>query len=140
MTLALDIIIIILVSVMIAYSVILNARLKTFRNSHNEMAALIEQLNGTIGKALTSVEILKETALSEEARLKSLIAKSRLLADELEIITESGSNLADRIERGLVPKQNPEIYEETGGENISTDEDEGYEEDNEMLETLKNIR
>lgn len=134
MALTLDIIIIILVAVMIAYSVMLNTKLKAFRSSQNEMAGLIDQLNVAIFTAQTSVETLRETALSEEARLKSLIAKSRLLADELEIITESGSNLADRIEQGLVPKQQPEIYED------QADEDIAGEEDSEMLETLKKIR
>lgn len=134
MELALDIVIIILIAVMIGYSVVLNIKLKTFRNAQNEMSILIEQLNGAISGAQESVEILKKAALTEEVRLKELIIKSRLLADELEIITQSGSNLADRIERGLIPVQNTPKYEE-----IVT-EDEDYQEDSEMLETLKKVR
>lgn len=137
MTLALDIVIIILVAVMIAYSVILNIRLKSFRNSNDDMADLIEQLNDAIIVAQTSVETLKKTAVSKEARLESLIAKSRMLADELEIITESGSALADRIERGLIPEQHPGIYQD---ENRHDEEDETCEKGNKMLETLKTVR
>jgi len=134
MTLALDIVIIILVTVMIIYSVMLNIKLKAFRNSHSEMAGLIDRLNAAIFTAQSSVESLKNTALSEESRLESLIAKSRMLADELEIITESGSNLADRIERGLVPQQTAETDEDPADEELPA------EEDNEMLETLKKVR
>ena len=138
MELALDILIIILIAVMISYSVVLNIKLKTFRNAQNEMASLIGQLNGSISQAKASVDILKKSALTEESRLKDLIVKSRLLADELEIITESGSNLADRIERGLVPAQKEPQFSADYEEVVSSDED--YEEDNEMLATLKNVR
>lgn len=134
MELVLDIVIIILIAVMIGYSVVLNIKLKTFRNAQNEMAVLIGQLNEAVSRAQASVETLKKTALDEEVRLKDLIMKSRLLADELEIITQSGSNLADRIERGLVPAQNVPQNEDY------VVEDEVYEEDNEMLKTLKKVR
>ncbi|MCK5423814.1 MAG: hypothetical protein KAI89_00470 [Emcibacter sp.] len=134
MEMALDIVIIVLIVIMIAYSVVLNIKLKTFRNAQNEMSTLIGQLNGAITGAQASVEILKKAALTEEVRLKELIVKSRLLADELEIITQSGSNLADRIERGLVPGQSTLETEE------SVAEDKDYVENDEMLETLKKVR
>ena len=138
MELALDIVIIILIAIMIAYSVVLNIKLKTFRNAQNEMAGLIAQLNGSITQAQASVEILKKAAVTEEVRLKDLIKKSRMLADELEIITESGSNLADRIERGLIPAQKGPSYDDVGEE--TGYEEDAYEADHEMLETLKNLR
>ncbi len=134
MELLLDIVIIILIAIMIAYSVALNGRLKAFRNIQNEMASLIAGLDKVILQAQNSVDSLKKTANVEEQKLKDLIAKSRMLADELEIITDSGSNLADRIERGLVPR--PEIIEDDG--EIEAKED--IEEDSEMLKALKNTR
>lgn len=134
MELLLDIIIIILIAVMIAYSVALNGRLKAFRNTQNDMASLIASLDKVIMQAQNSVDTLKEAAVVEEGRLKDLIAKSRMLADELEIITDSGSNLADRIERGLVPSQ--EIRENDG----EIEAEEEIEEDSEMLKALKNTR
>jgi len=131
MEMALDIVIIIMIAVMISFAVILNAKLKRFRNAQNEMAALVAQLNGAITRAQSSVETLKKTAQTEEGRLKDLVVKSRLLADELSIITESGTNLADRIERGLVPVER--LDEDTDAETE-------YEEESEMLETLKKVR
>jgi chromosome segregation ATPase len=131
MEMALDIVIIIMIAVMISFAVILNAKLKRFRNAQNEMAALVAQLNGAITRAQSSVETLKKTAQTEEGRLKDLVVKSRLLADELSIITESGTNLADRIERGLVPVERLDD---------DTDAETEYEEESEMLETLKKVR
>ncbi len=135
MELVLDIVIILLIAVMIGYSVVLNIKLKVFRSAQNEMAALVERLDRSIARAQATVETLKNAAVREEGRLEALISKSRMLADELEIITQSGSSLADRIERGLVPAQDiqPADMDET-------DEDTTFEEDDEMLETLKNIR
>ncbi|WP_339865650.1 DUF6468 domain-containing protein [Paremcibacter congregatus] len=142
MALFIDILIIVLIGVMITYAVILNSKLKTFRNAQNEMATLVGQLNDAISRAQTSVEALKGTALAEEGRLDALIRKSRPLADELTILTESGENLADRIERGLVPP---------GGRLNAASDDDDQEDDaapeadvpeaeNEMLAALKKVR
>jgi len=138
MTMALDILIIILIAIMITYSVLLNIKLKAFRNTQNEMASLIGQLNAAITRAQSSVEALKNAAVTEETRLEELIKNARLMADELEIITQSGSNLADRIERGLIPDQ----ATNTGQDNDEAGgfQDETVEADNEMLEALKKVR
>ena len=141
MELALDIVIIIMVAVMIFFAVVLNIKLKTFRNAQSEMAGLIGQLNEVVSRAQASVETLKKTVLTEEDRLDRLVTKSRLLVDELQIITESGSNLADRIERGLVPAQKIEEPDDSLLEDADQEPD--YEEDiedSEMLKTLKKIR
>lgn len=141
MELALDIIIILLVVIMISYSVILNIKLKNFRNAQNEMATLVGQLNEAISKAQSSVQALKSAATREEARLEALIIKSRKLADELEFITESGTNLADRIERGLIPAES-QISEQGNNFNPENTDDEhdSDAEENEMLKALKNVR
>lgn len=138
MELALDIIIIIMVAVMIFFAVTLNIKLKTFRNAQNEMAGLVGQLNEVVSKAQSSVAALKKTILTEEDRLERLVTKSRLLADELEIITESGSNLADRIERGLVPSRGTQDQTEQWDD--ADQQEAEYEEDSEMLEALKKAR
>jgi len=140
MAFVLDIIIIILITVMIGYSIVLNTKLKAFRNTQTEMAALIEKLNAAIGQAQTSIEKMKNTALSEETRLEGLFTKARMLADELEIITQSGSNLANRIEQGLFPEKNGGDGGD-GGDDFREEESETESEENsEMRETLKNIR
>lgn len=143
MALFLDIFIIILIGIMITYAIILNNKLKSFRNAQNEMAELVGQLNGAISRAQTSIEALKEAAVAEEGRLDILIRKSRPLADELTILTESGANLADRIEKGLVPasgrgEDGPDRMPQLPLED-EFDMADG-EEENEMLEALKKVR
>ena len=142
MELVLDIVIIIMVAVMIFFAVVLNIKLKTFRNAQSEMRGVVGQLNEVVSRAQASVETLKKTVLTEEDRLDRLVTKSRLLVDELQIITESGSNLADRIERGLVPAQKIEEPDDSLLEDA--DQEPEYEEedieDSEMLKTLKKIR
>lgn len=148
MELALDFIIIILLGVMIGYMAILNFKLKAFRGAQDELAAAAGKLDHAIQLAQNSVEALKRAAVSEEVRLKGLIEKSQLLADELQIITESGSNLADRIEQGLVHRPTHssddkvafrQEHDEPQTDLISSDieDDSG---DSEMLETLRKIR
>ncbi|VAX03859.1 hypothetical protein MNBD_ALPHA03-87 [hydrothermal vent metagenome] len=143
MELVIDSVIIILIIVMISYAVVLNIKLKVFRNAQNEMANLVNKLNEAISQAQKAVDTLKKAAQTEEIRLEGLVTKSRFLADELEIIIQSGSNLADRIERGLIPAENVTLqnFDAEG----HSDEDLSYaemsdEEDNEMLETLKKVR
>ncbi|PHZ83345.1 DUF6468 domain-containing protein [Paremcibacter congregatus] len=142
MALFIDILIIVLIGVMITYAIILNSKLKTFRNAQNEMATLVGQLNDAISRAQTSVEALKGTALAEEGRLDALIRKSRPLADELTILTESGENLADRIERGLVPPGGRlnEASDDDDQEDDTVSEADVPEAENEMLAALKKVR
>ena len=78
MALFIDILIIVLIGVMITYAVILNSKLKTFRNAQNEMATLVGQLNDAISRAQTSVEALKGTALAEEGRLDALCRRLKM--------------------------------------------------------------
>lgn len=148
MELVIDSVIIILIIVMISYAVVLNIKLKVFRNAQNEMANLVGKLNEAISQAQKGVDALKNAAQTEEVRLERLVTKSRLLADELEIIIQSGSSLADRIERGLIPEKNVTLQnfdadddfdEARSGEEYAGEEMHD-EEDNEMLETLKKVR
>lgn len=148
MEMILDIVVIILIVVMISYAVLLNIKLKTFRNTQNEMATMIDQLNNAITKAQSSVAQLKTAAVTEEERLEELIQKSRQIADELEIITQSGSNLADRIEQGLLPdpkttgNANRSLSAEDREDVVEDDivAEDIVEEDHEMLEALKRTR
>ncbi len=143
MELVIDSVIIILIIVMISYAVVLNIKLKVFRNAQNEMANLVDKLNEAISQAQKGVDALKSAAQTEEVRLENLVTKSRLLADELEIIIQSGSSLADRIERGLIPAGNVALQNFDADDHFDegrSDEKMHDEEDNEMLETLKKVR
>ncbi|MEX6723639.1 DUF6468 domain-containing protein [Parapedomonas caeni] len=79
----------------------LNQRLLGLRRDRVEMDALIKSLNATVGKAESSIHILRAAAQEAETTLADRVAAARSLVDELTIITETGERLANRIEHGL---------------------------------------
>lgn len=89
----------VLLIVMIGYSFVLNKRLNGLRKNHEEMSRLIASLNQASERAQASILHLKSIGQEAEHALKMEVAKARSLADELALITEAGSDLADRIEQ-----------------------------------------
>lgn len=127
--LLLDGFLLLLMAVLIGYCVVLNRRLKAFNQARLEMAGLVNQLNEATDTARSAIVNLKNDARREEGHLKDEMDRARVLADELEFITRAGSNIADRIERGVVVEK-PGNIEGKDGETP----------DDDMRETLRNIR
>ena len=96
-----DAVIIILVIVMIVYSYVLNKKLQKFRNAQLEMSDMVNQLNQVVNVTQTTISDLKVSANEEKENLEHLLLKARALSDELSLMTETGENLACRIEQGL---------------------------------------
>lgn len=105
----------VLLVVMIGYSFMLNKRLDGMRKDHQEMSRLIASLNSASEKAQQSVQQLRAMGQEAEHALKMEVAKARALADELSLITEAGSNLADRIDEGLTQKKEGVPQSKAGG-------------------------
>lgn len=97
----LDIAVLALLLVMIAYCFVLNKRLKAFRNIKQEMADIIDQLNASTSHAQKSIVEFKNVVFEEEKKLGVKLREASEMADELDMINQTGSNLADRIEKGL---------------------------------------
>lgn len=97
----LDIAVLVTLFVMIAYCVVLNKRLKAFRNIKQEMAGVINQLNASTSHAQKSIVEFKNVVFEEEKRLAVKLREASEMADELDMINQTGTNLADRIEKGL---------------------------------------
>lgn len=97
----------VLLIVMIGFSFVLNRRLDGLRRSNDEMAGLIAALNQAAERAQMSVHQLKTIGQETEHTLKMEVAKARSLADELALITEAGSDLADRIEKRFEANKKP---------------------------------
>lgn len=122
-SLVLDCLILALLGASIFYSVRLSLRLKTFRDSREELANLLEDLSNNITQAEQAILGMKETARSAGGDLQDRIGKARTLCDELQFISEAGNNLASRLERlaargpGDHPAQQPvSAPRETPGE------------------------
>jgi len=85
----------------IYYCVILNKRLSKLRDGQDEFTGLVQELNDSTRRAQNSFEDLKSLTNDTGKKLDEQIAAGQLLLDELSMITESGNNLANRMERQI---------------------------------------
>lgn len=98
----LDIVIAGLLGITIFYCWRLNRRLAALRKGREELARLVTSLTEATAKAETGISQLKGTAKEAGDELKKELAAARSLRDELALITESGNNLANRLEERLM--------------------------------------
>lgn len=99
LSLVLDGLIILLLAGTIFYCVRLSTYLKAFRNSRKDLEKLIGDLSGQIEKADRAIEALRRNARDTGRDLESQISEAKGLSAELQIMTESGNNLASRLEK-----------------------------------------
>jgi hypothetical protein len=97
----LDVLIAVLLVVTVAYCWRLNQRLSTLRQGREELAALVNQLTQATMRAEGSIGALKIAAKEATGGLEENIGTARALRDELALITETGNNLANRLETRL---------------------------------------
>lgn len=102
-----NVILCLLLSVALFGGWILNKRLLLLRKERLEMEGLVQALNGALGRAESSVHILRATTKEAESALGERITKARALADELSIVTQTGERLASRLENGLTVTKLP---------------------------------
>lgn len=107
----LNFVVLVMLAVMIIYCIVLNRRLKAFNNLKQELAEIINQLNASTSHAQKSISEFKDVVFKEEQKLSVILKKASDMADELDMINQTGSNLADRIEKGLTGDQRPKVEE-----------------------------
>lgn len=95
--LALDFLLLIMIGICITYCWILNRRIQDLQNSRIEFARMIKELNVSIVKAETSVSELSELSKVTSSELKSYIAEAKATTDELNMINDISSNLANTL-------------------------------------------
>lgn len=145
-----NILILIMLAVMIGYCVVLNKRLKAFRTIKAEMGDMINQLNASTAHAQRSIAEFKNLVLTEEQKLADKLKEAAEMADELDLINKTGSNLADRIEKGLTsgkteaPKEKEAFSFFDEDDDVQTsdagqDESEA-DEASSLRESLRNVR
>lgn len=92
-------IVIVLLGATIVYAARLSKHLKTFRDSRKDFDRLVRDLSAQITKADDAVAALKQTARDNGRNLQEKIDAARALSDELQLMVESGDNIASRIEK-----------------------------------------
>lgn len=143
-------VILIMLLVMIVYCIILNKRLKAFRTIKDEMADIINQLNTSTSHAQNAIVEFKSIVVTEEKKLTKKLREASEMADELDMINQTGSNLADRIEKGLTSgkdtktPENKSFFEQDAPEeenDTSSDKEEQNADDKDNLrDSLRNVR
>lgn len=97
LSILLDITLIGLLVVGIRYALKLSKQLTQMREGRAEMERFVLNFNNAIGRAESGLRGLKETARTSGDDLEKLIEKGQLLRDELNFLTESADQMANRL-------------------------------------------
>ena len=95
---AFDVLITCLLGATIFFAVKLSRHLDSFRSNRSNMESLIRELSTQITRAQEGITVLDELSASRGDELRKSIAKAQALSDELQLITESGNSLAEKLE------------------------------------------
>lgn len=101
--LLLNLLILAALGVTIFYCLRLSRQFEQMRADRKIFETLIQGLNAASTRAEASIKSFKEVAVGNGDILQDKINKSRVLADELEIMIQAGDSLADRLQ-GLAEK------------------------------------
>jgi hypothetical protein len=85
----------------IAYSVMLDRRLRTLRQSRDEMQALLASFTAATAHAQAGLIALRETGQTTTRDLQGDIERAKALRDDLSFLVDRGNGLADRLEGGI---------------------------------------
>ncbi len=103
-----DFVLIVLLVCTLIFCYRLNRRLEVIRDTDQELKKLLSAFGIATENAKNSVHDLKTLSESHGRVLEEKVSKAQRLADELSIMTEAGSRLADRLERGFSPRASPD--------------------------------
>lgn len=85
----------------IVYAAILDRRLRTVRQSRDEMQALLGNFTAATAQAQASMVALREASQTTAVELNRQFEHGKLLRDDLSFLLERGVSLADRMESGI---------------------------------------
>tara|TARA_Y100001001_G_scaffold20313_1_gene17547 strand:+ start:240 stop:881 length:642 start_codon:yes stop_codon:yes gene_type:complete len=99
LTIVIDVIIILMLGAGVYAALRLSKALKTFNTAKKDMRGLIEEVSGAITKADEAVKNFKANMAQSSQNLDKKIQEAKMLSDELELIHQSSSRIADRLEK-----------------------------------------
>ena len=97
LSLLIDGLLILLLAATVIYCAVLNRRLSVLRKSEGELQAMIASFNMATARAESSIDSLKKTAGSLQAKLTDQVSEAKALYDDLAFIIDRGDALADRL-------------------------------------------
>jgi hypothetical protein len=101
LSLLVDLTIVTLLIVTIAFAAVLNRRLAAWRQDRTEFERLIAQFNKAAASAEAGVERLKTASEQTGRTLQQAVTKGQSLRDDLAYLVERAEPLADRMTEGV---------------------------------------
>lgn len=98
LSLVLDLALVALLVGVIAYCAILDRRLRTVRAGQSELEGFLAELTEATVKAEQSIITLRAKSGDKVSELQENVKNARVLSDELSLLVETGSRLAERLE------------------------------------------
>lgn len=99
LSLILDVVILVLLGLTIVYAARLSLQLRRLRDSKSDLDRVVKDLIRNLDRADRTVAGLREAAKDSGRDLQDAIDKAQSIADELELMTDSGDRLASRLEQ-----------------------------------------
>ncbi len=93
-----DILIMVLLIATIVYAARLSNYLKNFKNSRADLQGIVTDLSNHITKAENAIKTLNDTVEISGEDLQARMKKANAMFDELDIVVQTGDNLANRLE------------------------------------------
>ncbi len=103
----LDILVLFLLAGTIYFAVRLSSHLRVFSESRGELEKILGDLSANILRAEAAIDGLRQTAREAGRDLQQRINDGREVSQELQIMTESGNNIAGRLETAVKSKRAP---------------------------------
>ena len=133
----LDILLLIMTVLCVAYCWILNRRIHDLQNSRIEFARMIKELNASIVKAENNVSEMSKLSNLANTEIKSAISEAKEISSELTTISEAASELYTKLDIQSNRIQNAdgsdvlnsERFEQSICENISSKAGDKFTED-----------
>lgn len=97
----LDLFLVCLLLATIGYCAMLNRKLSSLRNAHQELRQLSEEFDKAIVKSKLGVDELKKVAQQTGTQMKADIGQANELIEELQLINASSARIADRIQKNV---------------------------------------
>lgn len=105
--LMLDMLLLLFLATAIFFGWRLSLSLNVFRKSRKDLDRLMQDLSRNIEKAELSIASLKSATRDAARDLQGSVNEARALSAELQLMTQSGDNLASRLERTVERTRDP---------------------------------
>lgn len=104
--LALDILLLVLISTCIVYCWILNQRIRDLHNSRVEFARMIKEFDAAVIKASNCISELSSLSSSTSLEIKNLTMDAQEISADLKIINDLGNNISNKLEKYITESRN----------------------------------